>query len=279
MNHILHPLSGQVTRLLLLLVCIFSFTACLEDDYDACQTGICLRFTYLFNSQYTDLFPTEVNQLEIYVYDRDGKHLFTHSLNNTPDAQPCYLPLPDGGDYRIVVWGNRDEAHYECSSENRLKDLCIRVIADSDNVVQEPPCSLFYGSLDFYVKKYRKVEHTIDLNKNTNRIRVNLVKPDGSSANPSLYGNTLHGSNGSYDHTNCFVDRRSFQYLPRAPRTLLYNGIESEFTMQRLFCDDEPITLRMSSEGIGARTFEYSLVDELLKHPNINTDDDLERQD
>ncbi|GEM_PF-2524876 len=261
--------------LFILLFPAFVFTGCINEDDDDCFTGVYLTFIYEKNMSWTDLFSGQVNELILNIYDRDsGDFIQTRraSYMELENGNTLWLPLAKGN-YQITVWGGdaQIESHYELNSTDNLNDFRLNVI----DVNEKNFCSLYYGSLT-YEQNTAVMYEDVALVKNTNDIHV-IIKRSPDSTVSTLYPNMLiTANNGSYNGLNEPVSTDFLNYQPQYKR-LPDDSWQADFTVLRLLHELD-ITLDI---GWG-ESFQKScdLVSEILmQHPDIISNDDLDRQD
>ncbi len=85
------------------------FTSCVMEDLKECPSPVStLRFVYDYNMERANAFHNQVHCLTLYVYDKDGKYVETHTetLPETlsDENYRMNLSLP-AGDYHVVAYG------------------------------------------------------------------------------------------------------------------------------------------------------------------------------
>ena len=85
----------------ILIICPWILTSCDMFHEDLPECRLFVKFKYDYNMLFTDAFHTQVDKVELYVFDKDGKFLFSQVEEG--DRQ-----LPNGGkasDRRIPISG------------------------------------------------------------------------------------------------------------------------------------------------------------------------------
>ncbi|NDV60438.1 FimB/Mfa2 family fimbrial subunit [Bacteroides sp. 519] len=261
-----------------LLTAIILFCGCIDDTYNCTRpTGTFLRFTYTLNTKYRDLFAEQVSDIALFFYTQQGKHILTKdvSCNELDTDNRLYMELTPGN-YRVAVWGNLDERHYGWRDPRHPTNFQLDLLCGEGGEVGHEFASLFHGIIDFEILEGVVEEHTVELIKNTNTIHVIMEQETAETRNADCYA-LITGYNGSYNlENNCVAESLPLQYNPRY--TSLINGTQANFTVMRLFQDDD-LNLTLGWDGTEGSTVSKHLVSELMKHPEINTNEDLDRWD
>lgn len=271
-----HSFSFSSIFLIILLFPAFVFTSCIEDDYDDCVTGVYVRFTYTKNTQDVCLFSEQVSELILNIYDRDsGEFIDSRKVSYTAldESNRLWLPLPKGN-YHIVAWGggSQIENFYNLSPASHLNDFCLDIIDENKKNL----CSLFHGSLTYEQRNNVVMSEHIDLVKNTNNIHV-IIQKSSNSGTTAVYPSMLiTANNGSYNVHNESISPNRLSYSPQTVQSNMTQA-EADFTVLRLLHELD-ITLEIGWGESYQKSF--SLISEILtQHPDINSNDDLDRQD
>ena len=62
----------------MLIVAIWLLSSCTNLYEDLPECRLFVKFKYDYNMLYADAFHTQVDKVELYVFDKDGKYLFIH---------------------------------------------------------------------------------------------------------------------------------------------------------------------------------------------------------
>ena len=95
----------------ILIICPWILTSCDMFHEDLPECRLFVKFKYDYNMLFTDAFHTQVDKVELYVFDKDGKFLFSQVEEGEALATGNYqmevkLPI---GEYQFLAWaGARD---------------------------------------------------------------------------------------------------------------------------------------------------------------------------
>lgn len=103
-----HFLNNKCCKLVCIsAIALTSLSSCMKDDITSCPTAkLSLKFDYTYNVKEADAFSAEVKNLNVYVFDKNGKFVdnYTESadkfetghkmeITDLPSRQ-VYLRLP-----------------------------------------------------------------------------------------------------------------------------------------------------------------------------------------
>mgnify|MGYP000000147868 CR=1 FL=1 len=257
------------------------FTSCIREYLEECPQEYALRFRYDYNMKFKDLFADQVEDLSVYVFDKDGKYVRTVTDRGERLRDSEYkliLPLAPGH-YCFVVWAGLDGGCFNpvslqsgISEENDLSLLLYR----NDN--GEVPCDRPLAAL--WHSRLEAVEvfgpgtlqtDTLNLIKDTNTIRIILQQRDGSLLRASDFDIRIDcpAGNGLLAHDNDLLPDRPLVYRPYA----LSDGVSENaprlpqvtagFSVSRLTVGDA-MRLRIGKKAGGGYLIDIPLVDYLL---------------
>ena len=164
---------------LLLLLVLFSCTS-IDETLSECQLYVSFRYDY--NMEFTDAFATQVNRVDVFVFDKDGTFIMKKSEQGKTLGSGSYrmqLQLPIG-EYRIATWAGMSDAFEmpePVAGKSTLEDLTVKMKREESlihNKVLEP---LWYGEIQTvnFTGKQEQTE-TVRLIKVTNKFRFILQK-------------------------------------------------------------------------------------------------------
>lgn len=259
-----------------IIISLFLLCGCIYDDPD-CPTGVFLRFEYTLNTRYIDLFDEQVNDLTLFFYNEEDKLVFTRdiSANQLDQDNRLYLDL-DPGNYRVIVWGNLYDTHFSWGSPDSFSTFRLDLLYGEGGEVIDQHDPLFHGTVSFNLQDRERKENTVELIKDTHTIHVIMEDELPVTRNTEKYA-LITGCNGCYDmENNPIAESTLLQYMPQY--TSLDNGTQADFTVLRLFQDDD-LELSLGWDGKDGFIKTNPLVAELMKHPEIKTNIDLDRWD
>lgn len=210
------------------LVCIGA-TSCSEvyDDLEECPQGVVLRFVFDYNLEFANAFPSQVDCLSLFIFDREGnlveRRVETSSVLQDEDWRMT-LDLP-AGDYHAVAYGGLecDKASFShtkaVESIKSLADLQVAVnsVHTGDEAARpaSPLHDLFHGALDFTVTDgldYDKA--TLYMMRDTNHIRIVLQHLDNTPVNDKDFRFEIVDDNTMFDHANNVLPNGTVTYVP-----------------------------------------------------------------
>lgn len=228
------------------------FVSCnaVYDEEGDCTPKHKIRFVYDMNLKWADAFPSEVNSVNLYVFDEEGIFLKEYLGRGEQLANPGYMidldELQTGKKYTFVAWcGLYNEGASEESfsvtepvvGSTSLDDFICRM-----NTLSNPPVSkasgedspteysdsrlyfLYHGMLQDELLQNNNdgatYIHTIYLTKDTNHIRILLQEIDNEGIeNPDDFNISLTNADGEMAYNNALIGNTVIEYLPWAKFT------------------------------------------------------------
>ncbi|MCD8071597.1 MAG: FimB/Mfa2 family fimbrial subunit [Alistipes sp.] len=267
-----------VLLLCVLAACVKSSETCPDE-----QPHISLVFSYDYHSGTGDRFAEQVNHVDIFVYDGQGRPVAQHSVpvSGMEGGNTVRLDLEEGS-YSLVAWANFDPNHFAYDHGASLGESSLSVNAAADGSVEIHSASLFHGTaqVDFDGKS---TVVPVSMVKNTNNLHIYIVGKEapGLRSDPQTgLSVRITGSNGRYDFGNSLLNCDPLKYIP------VYERINEEvlcarMTVLRMFTGDD-LTLNISDSANYSKPTVYSgkLTDIIFsKISGISTDEDLDRHD
>lgn len=302
-------------NLMLVAMALPMLSACgmMTEDEDDCNPYYKVKFRFDMNMLFADAFQTQVEEVDLYVFDTDGKLVWNGHEKGAPLAEDGYLmDLPiKPGTYDFVAWCGKeheDAAGFSKKSEvpATLEDLEMRMHRGYDNDIAHSSVdlhALFHGKLKAVTLPNSYGTHiiTIPLIKDTNVIRIQLVHLSGSEIKADDFDFKIHDSNGYLGHDNAIMDDEIIEYrawsskeglaqtVPpsmdgNSTRTLTeIHSLVAELTTSRLQTCQRPI-LTISRRSDNEKIIEIPIIDFFLlvkgEYNRHMTDDEfLDRQD
>ena len=206
-----------------LLLAALSLASCdgfIYRDEGDCTPSYALRLKYDHNIKFADAFASEVTEVTVYFFDRDGNLVYTKSENiDRLAANGNRMTVDvDPGVYDIVAWAHsehRDAVGFSYTGPgtfNGLGDIHRRLDrkAPSANGPEATP----YVDTDLHGLYHARVrqarfpdeeglhETTLSFVKDTNVVRVLLQQVNGRPLDASEFDFYLTSENGALDHDN-----------------------------------------------------------------------------
>ena len=270
---------------LLLLLVLFSCTS-IDETLSECQLYVSFRYDY--NMEFTDAFATQVNRVDVFVFDKDGTFIMKKSEQGKTLGSGSYrmqLQLPIG-EYRIATWAGMSDA-FEMpelvAGKSTLKDLTVKMKREESlihNKVLEP---LWYGGIQTvnFTGKQEQTE-TVRLIKNTNKFRFILQKSgpgEELDMNDCLF--EIRADNGYYDWNNDLLDDDMISYQPYHLEKVEDVGIVAEMNTMRLL-EHKKVYLTLTRKSDSKELMKVDLIPYLLltkmEGHNIPAQEYLDRQ-
>ena len=126
----------------ILIVSSWTMVSCdsFKEDLPECRLSV--KFKYDYNMEFADAFHTQVDKVELYVFDKDGKFLFKQaeeggSLSTGNYLMEVALPV---GEYQFVAWaGARDS--YDITSlipeTSTITDLKLQLKREESLIIDK----------------------------------------------------------------------------------------------------------------------------------------------
>ncbi len=203
----------------------------LEENLPECEQGLRLRFTYTWNMEFANAFPSQVDCLTLYVYDSDGSLVETRNESTEALSDESYrmeIDLPDG-DYTLVAYGgmNCQETSFEHNPAPTAGSLLSTLTTELKPGLLTAPegrrlHNLFYGRKEVKVvtKTNQYVEETIDMMRDTNNLRVMLQHVDGTPVDDKDFKFIVKDNNTAMAWDNSLLPTPEVEYYPWARGTL-----------------------------------------------------------
>lgn len=270
---------------LLLLLVLFSCTS-IDETLSECQLYVSFRYDY--NMEFTDAFATQVNRVDVFVFDKDGTFIMKKSEQGKTLGSGSYrmqLQLPIG-EYRIATWAGMSDAFEmpePVAGKSTLEDLTVKMKREESlihNKVLEP---LWYGAIQTvnFTGKQEQTE-TVRLIKVTNKFRFILQKSgpgEELDMNDCLF--EIRADNGYYDWNNDLLDDDMISYQPYHLEKVEDVGIVAEMNTMRLL-EHKKVYLTLTRKSDSKELMKVDLIPYLLltkmEGHNIPAQEYLDRQ-
>ena len=162
---------------LLHIICVVAlFSSCdwVNDDLSDCPSGTWLKISYTYNILNVDAASTQVGDITILAFDKNGKYVDRLDVDSITLHQGyCMVKVPfPEGTYHLLIWGGASDNLYQLpnlkAGQTERKSLNISLACDEKNQSARKLNALFHGSLENITisKEYQVI--TAGLVKNTN---------------------------------------------------------------------------------------------------------------
>ena len=214
--------EGAVRRMgygscLLLLLVLFSCTS-IDETLPECRLYV--RFRYDYNMEFSDAFASQVNRVDVFVFDKDGTFVIKKSEQGETLGGSYRMPLPlPAGEYRIAAWAGMSddfEMPEPVAGKTTLEELTVRMKREESLVHNKALNPLWHGGVQAVSFTGRQEQtETVSLIKDTNKFRFILQKSgpgEELDINDCLF--EIRADNGYYDWNNDLLDDDMISYRP-----------------------------------------------------------------
>ena len=281
--------EGAVRRMgygscLLLLLVLFSCTS-IDETLPECRLYV--RFRYDYNMEFSDAFASQVNRVDVFVFDKDGTFVIKKSEQGETLGGSYRMPLPlPAGEYRIAAWaGMCDdfEMPEPVAGKTTLEELTVRMKREESLVHNKALNPLWYGGVQAVSFTGRQEQtETVSLIKDTNKFRFILQKSgpgEELDINDCLF--EIRADNGYYDWNNDLLDDDMISYRPYYLEKVEDVGIVVEMNTMRLL-EHKKVYLTLTRKSDGKELMRIDLIPYLLltkmEGHNIPAQEYLDRQ-
>ena len=279
----------SVKKAIIMFVLSNMLLGCINEDLSVCRTEHKtphhLTFEYTHNIDFTDKFTDVLETVYVFVFDSNLKLIKIVSAGKTGLEAASYkmtLNLCDGI-YTFVVWVNAHKSYRIFDNMGSTAPVTggisqfehMRLALDFGQSLENTG-DLLYGVARNVRVEPGMPEHThIGLTKNTNIINVTVAGL--SNLEDSSLDIICVAANGEYRFDNSVSKPETMiHYIPERENT--GDELKASFKTLRL-------TSGMKSELTVRNTNNYdnifsrNLIELIMLSPNIDTDDDLDRND
>lgn len=281
--------EGAVRRMgygscLLLLLVLFSCTS-IDETLPECRLYV--RFRYDYNMEFSDAFTSQVNRVDVFVFDKDGTFVIKKSEQGETLGGSYRMPLPlPAGEYRIAAWAGMSddfEMPEPVAGKTTLEELTVRMKREESLVHNKALNPLWYGGVQAVSFTGRQEQtETVSLIKDTNKFRFILQKSgpgEELDINDCLF--EIRADNGYYDWNNDLLDDDMISYRPYYLEKVEDVGIVVEMNTMRLL-EHKKVYLTLTRKSDGKELMRIDLIPYLLltkmEGHNIPAQEYLDRQ-
>ena len=281
--------EGAVRRMgygscLLLLLVLFS---CTSIDETLLECWLYVRFRYDYNMEFSDAFASQVNRVDVFVFDKDGTFVIKKSEQGETLGGSYRMPLPlPAGEYRIAAWAGMSddfEMPEPVAGKTTLEELTVRMKREESLVHNKALNPLWYGGVQAVSFTGRQEQtETVSLIKDTNKFRFILQKSgpgEELDINDCLF--EIRADNGYYDWNNDLLDDDMISYRPYYLEKVEDVGIVVEMNTMRLL-EHKKVYLTLTRKSDGKELMRIDLIPYLLltkmEGHNIPAQEYLDRQ-
>lgn len=268
----------------------WAVTSCNSFDEDLPECRLFVSFKYDYNMLFTDAFHTQVDKIELYVFDRDGKFLFKQMEEGATLATGNYrmeVELPVG-EYRLMAWAGVRES-YDVTpltpGVSTLTDLRLRLKREETLLIEHKLEPLWYGEIN-HVSFTGTTHQTevINLIKDTNKIRFIFqgYSDDDWGLNIDDYNYEVQESNGHLGYDNSLLEDDVLSFHPYYRQQVSPSAATVELNTMRLMADRQT-RFMVTEKATGKKVFNINLIDYIgmtnMEGYNMSAQEYLDRQD
>lgn len=229
-----------------------------------------VQFKYDYNILSVDAFHTQVDKVELYVFDKDGKYLMRQSEEGVSLATGSYLmeiKLPVG-EYKFMAWAGAHDS-YEIVSltpgTSTIEELQLKLKRDQSLIVDKELEPLWYGEIiDVNFTGITHQTETINLIKDTNKVRfVFQGQTPEWKINVDDYTYEIIESNGYLNYDNSLLPDDVLNYQPYYQEQTDENAGIVELNTMRLMADRNT-RLVVTEKATGDKVFDINLTNFLI---------------
>lgn len=243
-------------------------TSCDSFNEELPECRLLVRFKYDYNMLFTDAFHTQVDKVELYVFDKEGKYLFKQTEEGKMLATGNYrmavnLPV---GEYQFMAWaGARDS--YDITplipGVSDIADLRLQLKREESLIITHKLESLWYGEMNHvaFTGTTNQTE-VINLIKDTNKIRFIFQGYSDADWNLDMnaYDYEILESNGHLAHDNSLLDDDILSFHPYYMEQRNPSLAAVELNTMRLM-EDRQTRLVITEKATGKKVFNINLID------------------
>lgn len=213
-----------VAALIIAAVTMLSSCDAIYDDLQPCPQGARLRFVYDYNMEFANAFPSQVDCLQVLVYDSDGKYIYSRTENGDvlhDENWRMGIELKPGS-YNVIAYGGMgcEDSSFEFVSNpetSLMPDIEVKL---KQSALTSPVGTnlhpLFYGRLELTIEEsdieFR--EATVNMMKDTNNLRVVLQQINGNKIESDLFDFKVTDANTLMNWDNQLLPSPTVDYLP-----------------------------------------------------------------
>ena len=239
-----------------------------NEDLPECR--LLVKFKYDYNMEFADAFHAQVDKVELYIFDKDGKFMFKQAEEGSALSTGNYLmevELPVG-QYQFMAWaGARDS--YDITpltpGVSTITDLKLKLKREASLIINKKMETLWYGEI--IGVNFTGTEHqteTINLIRDTKIVRFGFQSYTGTwTLDMNDYDYEIIESNGYLGHDNSLLDDDVLSFQPYFMEQKNPSAAAVELNTMRLM-EDRPARFVVTEKATGKKVFDINLTDFLI---------------
>lgn len=276
-------LRNKISNLLFPIFGVIILLGCEDLIYNKildCDQGVYIKFYSATACDVDSLYPSEINNLHIYMFDANNKYTSVHTINNVVISKDYefLIPIQKHGEYSFIAWSGINDYYILQNLQvgKTSKDELLLQLKRTGNIaVNIKGTSLFVGNSssitlpDPESVKAPYYEHiAINMQEYTNHIEIRVEGLD----TPQDYEVDLSIRNGDYSVKGDLLSNGDILHYP-AEYYYENNTLSAKFTLLKMEIGKEDLLIVRSKDGKKV-LFEKDFLTSLLsfRNPNIDMD-------
>lgn len=272
------------------------------EDLDPCPQGLRIRFVYDWNMEFANAFPSQVDCLTVFIYDKEGNWITTrNNINHSQLSDENWRMTIDldPGQYTILAYGGMDceQSSFSFTGNPQTAGLHNVGVELKESCLTSPVGTelhpLFYGKIDTEVvdNAMDYCDVTVDMMKDTNNLRVLLQQANGEPIDNADFEFKVIDNNTRFNWDNTLLPAPSATYYPWARGNAIPGELPddtpaslawAEMSFPRLVVSSSP-RLQVTHIATDAKTIDIPLNNYLLllksqRFENMKSQDFLDRE-
>ena len=264
-------------------------TSCDSFNEDLLECRLFVKFKYDYNMEFADAFHSQVDKVELYEFDKDGKFLFKQAEEGSTLGTGSYLmevKLPVG-QYQFMAWAGAHDSYDITSLQagvSSITDLKLQLKREETLIIDKELEPLWYGEIN-NVDFTGTTDQTevINLIKDTNKVRFVFQgsNEDSWGVDVNAYTYEIIESNGYLAHDNSLLGDDNLSFRPyHIEQKNLAAGIVELNTMR--FLANRNARFVVTEKATGKKVFNINLTDFLvmtkIEGHNMSAQEYLDRE-
>ncbi len=242
--------------ILLVAVLVTLLSSCIKDDMDDCPSQVSLKFDYTYNVKDADAFSAEVKNLNVYVFDKNGKYYDTYveSASKFSTGHTMQInDLPGDGKYTFVCLARNKQYDDTRASEDEMEFNFTQLtpgVSTMDDLQEEMGkkgsqeelinnknfTALYTAQTSVNYKEGKTVQGELSLMKCTKTYRIVLMPYDNDQDDFTLdnFDVRIAGSAALLDCNGDKVENKQITYLPYSSKTVTNTSGETEIEGEKV---------------------------------------------
>lgn len=244
-------------------------SACTKEQKSTCKSPLLLSFHYTSNTQNEDLFSSSIENIDLFIYDKNSKLVSNHEITKSDliGGNKYSLNL-DQGEYTIVAFGEALDS-YQYVEQNLFNTAYISLKRDEENNAPQSINHLFHSmTQQIVVSDLKEVQQPLFFIKNSNHIRI-IVENTPNTMSESDVFCSISAINGDYKFDNTIFGNDRIDHTPTPTPQIADQNIQFDCTVLRLWRgDNSHLIVRDQHQAL----YDGSLSQLLLSKPGTDLD-------